>query len=137
MPAGQPKPLFYVAVGAVVLALVAFAVWRSDIFAPKARTTNPDIDLKELTEKVEQPGAGTTTVQEYKFVPAEVLPPVPNVSEYKAMKDNTVRFPLNVWAGWAPIILANEGFAAGKEWKTPDGKPFKVELVTADDPVKM
>jgi hypothetical protein len=40
-------------------------------------------------------------------------------------------------AGWAPIILANNGFKAGKVWKTPGGKDFKVELTLIDDPVAM
>ena len=35
-------------------------------------------------------------------------------SAYKPLEDNTVRFALNVWAGWAPIILANDGFKAGQ-----------------------
>ena len=48
-----------------------------------------------------------------------------------------MRFALNVWAGWGPIILANNGFKAGKVWKTPDGKEFQVELVLIDDPVAM
>ena len=48
-----------------------------------------------------------------------------------------MRFALNVWAGWGPIILANEGFKPGKIWKTADGKEFKVELVLIDDPVTM
>ena len=39
----------------------------------------------------------------------------------------TVRFALNVWAGWAPIIHANGGFKAGKLWQTPGGKDFKVD----------
>ncbi len=80
---------------------------------------------------------GVTTVKEYEFVPAQTLPPVKGTSDYKALEDNTVRFALNVWAGWAPIIYANEGFKAGKVWRTPDGKPFKVELVLIDDPVAM
>ena len=58
-------------------------------------------------------------------------------SAYKPLEDNTVRFALNVWAGWGPIILANDGFKPGKVWKTPDGKEFKVELVLIDDPVAM
>jgi ABC-type nitrate/sulfonate/bicarbonate transport system substrate-binding protein len=53
------------------------------------------------------------------------------------MEDNTVRFALNVWAGWAPIIYANNGFKADKVWTTPDGKNFKVQLVLIDDPVAM
>ena len=59
------------------------------------------------------------------------------ISNYKPMADRTVRFAMNVWAGWAPIILANNGFKAGKVWKTPGGKDFKVELTLIDDPVAM
>ena len=53
------------------------------------------------------------------------------------MTARTVKFALNVWAGWAPIIFANEGFQAGKVWKTPSGEEFRVELVLIDDPVQM
>ena len=53
------------------------------------------------------------------------------------MTDRTVRFAINVWAGWGPIIYANNGFKPGKAWKTPGGKDFKVELVLIDDPVAM
>ena len=48
-----------------------------------------------------------------------------------------MRFALNVWAGWGPIILANDGFKPGKVWKTPKGEEFKVELVLIDNPVAM
>ena len=78
-----------------------------------------------------------TTVQEYEFVPAERLPPVKGTAGYQPLEDNTVRFALNVWAGWAPIIHANEGFQPGKVWKTADGKEFKVHLILADNPVEM
>jgi ABC-type nitrate/sulfonate/bicarbonate transport system substrate-binding protein/outer membrane protein OmpA-like peptidoglycan-associated protein len=53
------------------------------------------------------------------------------------MTDDTVRFSINVWAGWAPIIFANEGMKAKKEWKDASGKPFKVELVLLDNPIRM
>ena len=53
------------------------------------------------------------------------------------MADRTVRFAINVWAGWSPIIFANNGFKPGKVWKTPGGKDFKVELVLIDDPIAM
>ena len=78
-----------------------------------------------------------TTVKEYSFKPAEKLPPVKGTAAYKPLHDNTVRFALNVWAGWAPIVLANNGFKAGKEWTTADGNPFKVDLVLIDNPVQM
>ena len=44
---------------------------------------------------------------------------------------------INVWAGWSPIIYANNGFKPGKVWKTPGGKDFKLELVLIDDPIAM
>src|SRR5207237_9856678 len=53
------------------------------------------------------------------------------------MADRTVRFAINVWAGWSPIIYANNGFKPGKVWKAPGGKDFKVELVLIDDPIAM
>ena len=75
---GQPKPGFYIVVALVVLALVIFAVVRSDIFAPKAKH-RPDepIDPNALKAKAEAPDTGNvTTVKEYKFVPSEKLPEV-------------------------------------------------------------
>src|SRR4029077_184395 len=81
--------------------------------------------------------ASVTTVKEYTFRPAQRLPEIKGVSAYKALDDNTVRFALNVWAGWGPIILANDGFKAGKVWKTQDGKEFKVDLILSDDPIAM
>ena len=64
-------------------------------------------------------------MKEYAFKPAERLPEIKGTSAYKPMEDNTVRFALNVWAGWGPIILANNGFKPGKVWKTPDGEEFR------------
>ncbi len=81
--------------------------------------------------------SGITTVKEYKYVAAAKLPEVKGISSYKPMADRTVRFAINVWAGWGPIIYANNGFKPGKVWKTPGGKDFKVELVLIDDPVAM
>ena len=81
--------------------------------------------------------SGITTVKEYKYVAAAKLPAVKGISSYKPMADRTVRFAINVWAGWSPIIYANNGFKPGKVWKTPGGKDFKVELVLIDDPVAM
>ena len=153
--AGQPKPVFYLAVALVIFALLAFAAYqaRELIFppAPVAQAANgdrdedDDIDPTELGlggggegEGVEAPDeTSITTVKEYEFKPSERLPAVKGTAAYKAMEDNTVRFALNVWAGWAPIIYANNGFSADKVWKTPDGKEFKVELVLIDDPVAM
>ena len=97
------------------------------------------IDPKEVTQPAEssQDTASPTTVKEYRFKPAEKLPPVKGTAAYKPLANNTVRFALNVWAGWAPIVLANNGFKAGQEWTAGDGKKFKVELVLIDNPVAM
>jgi NitT/TauT family transport system substrate-binding protein len=140
----KPKTAFYVVGAILVLGLIAFAVWRADLFAPKAKATDagsitPD-DLAKVkkTEGLEAPDVNVpTTVKEYTYIPEEKLPPVTGVSSYSPLKDNTVKFALNVWAGWAPIIFANEGFAPGKKWKAADGTEFKVELVLIDDPVAM
>lgn len=144
--AGQPKAPFYIAVALVVAGLVGFAIYRADIFAPKApgpggngsgngAANGGGMTMETATEA--DTGTVQTTFKEYAFVPSQRLPPVKGTSAYQPLEDNTVRFALNVWAGWGPIILANEGFKAGKVWKAPDGSEFKVELVLIDDPVAM
>jgi NitT/TauT family transport system substrate-binding protein len=139
---GKPKTPFYVVLFLVVGGLLAFAAYRSDLFAPKGKVQEGpgagDIDPGELGQAAESADtASVTTVKEYTFRPAERLPEVKGTAAYKALEDNTVRFALNVWAGWGPIILANEGFKSGKVWKTPDGEEFKLELVLIDNPVAM
>jgi NitT/TauT family transport system substrate-binding protein len=138
---GQPRTPFYVILFLVIAGLIGFAIYRSDILAPKGAQKQSGEPIKigpdQLGQKAEAAdAAGVTTVKEYKFRPAEKLPDIQGASAYK-YQDNTVRFALNVWAGWGPIILANEGFKPGKIWKTPDGQEFKVELVLIDDPVAM
>lgn len=151
--AGQPKAPFYIAVFLVVGALVGYAVYRADIFAPKGPVNPPqeNIDPSKLGGGTQPTAAGSketggaeapdqvgiTTVKEYTFKPSERLPAVKGTAAYKPLQDETVRFALNVWAGWAPIVFANDGFKPGKIWKTPDGKEFKVELVLIDNPVEM
>src|ERR1700684_2251321 len=136
MASGNPKPAFYLAVLAVVLALVGFALWRLGALpGVKSTKTTGSSEMSTATEAPDT--SGITTSKEYKYVPAANRPPVQGISSYKPLTDRTVRFAINVWAGWAPIILANNGFKAGKIWKTPSGKDFKVELILIDDPVAM
>src|SRR5204862_189580 len=100
------------------------------------RITNEE--LKQMKGGAEAPdSSGITTVKEYKYVPTSRLPEVKGISSYKPMLDRTVRFAMNVWAGWGPIIYANNGFKPGKVWKAPGGKDCKIELVLIDDPVAM
>src|SRR6187200_2707016 len=138
MANGQPRPAFYVAVFAVVLGLVGLAIWRYGGGAGGGGGIFTD-ELKQLAGGgAEKPDTtGITTVKEYNYVAAAKLPEVKGISSYKPMEDRTVRFAINVWAGWGPIIYANNGFKPGKVWKTPGGKDFKLELVLIDDPIAM
>ena len=131
----QPKPAFYVAVFLVVAALVGFGLWRFNVLPS---TLTGAISKEDIGHGAEAPDTkGITTAKDYNYVPAQKLPAVQGISSYKPMTDRTVRFALNVWAGWAPIIFANNGLKAGKVWKTPGGQDFKVDLVLIDDPVAM
>jgi NitT/TauT family transport system substrate-binding protein len=139
---GGPKAGFYVILFLVVAGLVAYGL-RGYIF-PKgsADTAQPSEPIVLPSggdaNDVEAPDANVvTTVKEYAFVPSEKLPEVKGVSNYDPLVDRTVKFSLNVWAGWAPIVLMNQGRGPGVLWKTPNGKDFKVELVLMDDPVAM
>jgi ABC-type nitrate/sulfonate/bicarbonate transport system substrate-binding protein/outer membrane protein OmpA-like peptidoglycan-associated protein len=135
----RPKPLFFVALACVILGLVAYG-FRSVIF-PKDESAKPaSISLDELSDAKGVEAADSnvpTTVKEYVFKPSEKLPPITTTSGYDPMNARTVKFALNVWAGWAPIILQNGGGEPGKLWTTPGGEPFKVELVLIDNPVAM
>jgi ABC-type nitrate/sulfonate/bicarbonate transport system substrate-binding protein len=137
----QPKPAFYVAVLLVVVGLVGFGLWRYGAIGPGGTDQTgrlSDEELKQMKKGAEAPdSSGITTVKEYNYVSTARLPEVKGISSYKPMADRTVRFAINVWAGWGPIIYANNGFKPGKVWKTPGGKDFKLELVLIDDPIAM
>lgn len=139
MANGKPRPAFYVIMLLVVGGLVYFGVNRFGQrgAADQAGTLSPD-ELAKMKGGAEAPDNQTaTTVKEYTYVPGAKLPEVKGTSAYEPLADNTVRMALNVWAGWAPVVHANNGFKAGKVWKAPGGKTFKLELVLIDDPVAM
>src|SRR5215470_5233725 len=134
MPQGSPKPAFFLAVLLVVAGLVGLALWR---FGALPGSKGSNVPSQQVSGVEASDSQGITTKKEYTFEPAQKLPPVKGISKYSPLADRTVRFAINVWAGWAPIIYANNGFKAGKVWKTPGGKDFKVELTLIDDPVAM
>lgn len=146
---GQPKPGFYFVVLLVILGLVGYAMYRlktpgtasggdTTVSAPADPVSTEPATPAAADAGAEAPdSAGITTVKEYAYVPSQRLPDVKGVSNYKTMDARTVRFAINVWAGWAPIVYANGGFKPGKVWQAPGGQPFKVELVLIDDPVAM
>ncbi len=135
----QPKPAFFLAVLLVIVGLVGLAIWRySGLSTNRSDSQISSDELAQVKGGAEAPDtSGITTVKEYNYVPSSRLPEVKGISNYTPMADRTVRFAINVWAGWGPIIHANNGFKPGKLWKTPGGKDFKVELVLIDDPVGM
>lgn len=137
--AGKPKTSFWMVVVVVVIGLTGYALYNAGILSPKGPGKKTDPISKNDIDNIKNPdqnnpeapdGSTPTTVKEYTFVAAEKLPPVQGASDYKPMEDNTVKFALNVWAGWAPIVWANGGFKAGKVWKTPGGKKFKGKPAT-------
>jgi ABC-type nitrate/sulfonate/bicarbonate transport system substrate-binding protein len=142
--AGKPKPTFFIAILVVVLGLVGFAFYRCN--AKKQKEDTPEIDpsiikgqgKKEVTPESPDGKAVVTTEPTYEWEPAQRLPEVKGTGNYTALgTPATVRFAINIWAGWAPIIWANQGHKAKKVWKTPKGKEFQVELKLIDDPIAM
>jgi NitT/TauT family transport system substrate-binding protein len=115
------------------------ALWRYGAIGPNRSDERiSSEELGQMKGGAEAPDAsGITTVKEYNYVPATRLPEVKGISSYQPMADRTLRMAINVWAGWGPIIYANNGFRPGKVWKAPGGKDFKIELVLIDDPVAM
>src|SRR5262245_45020063 len=145
MSNGKPKPAFFLVMLLIVGGLIYYGINRfggAGLFrggSDSSGNVSKD-ELAQLQGKgPEAPDASTaTTVKEYTYVASTKLPEVKGTSAYQPLDEtNTVRMALNVWAGWAPVIYANNGFKAGKVWKTQSGKPFKLELVLIDDPVAM
>jgi ABC-type nitrate/sulfonate/bicarbonate transport system substrate-binding protein len=132
MANGKPRALFYVALLAIVAGLVWLGLSR---FGARGAGGGGSAGGATPTEAADT--GSVTTKKEYTYVAASRLPAAAGASNYKPMVNRTVRIALNVWAGWAPVILANNGFAAGKVWRTPGGQDFRVELVLIDDPVAM
>ncbi|MBN2511466.1 MAG: ABC transporter substrate-binding protein [Sedimentisphaerales bacterium] len=102
----------------------------------KAPVPGPTPGAAEAPAVEEQDLSGVTTVKEYKYVPAERLPAVKGVSQYKWDADQKVlRFSYNVWAGWLPVIAANHGVKPNDESVFFKKYGFRVEMVLMDDPV--
>ncbi len=146
---GSPKPGFYIAVLLVVGAFVGFAFYRMS-----SKKTGDDatanggsakkIDIKDIrgsdvTSAEGSDSSTPTTVNEYTFDPSTRLPAITGAGDYKKLgTPRVVRFDVNVWAGWAPIIWANKGNTAKPGiWKDSKGQEFQVELVLIDDPIAM
>src|SRR6266481_2918622 len=130
----------------ILLGVVGFGVYRWwDKIAPQSRPQNQSIDVAKVKQ----------TIEDGKRVPADIplligtnaatlversgIPAVSGVSDYtKASKDGklVVEFPINVWPGWAPIIVANAGLEPNDQSVFYKKHGFYVRLAIVDDPVK-
>jgi len=130
----------------VFLAVVGFGVYRWwDKIAPSTKSTthvvNMDQVRKDLNEIKQTPAdipllIGTNAAS---LVERSAIPAVTGVSDYaKPTKDGkpVVEFPINVWPGWAPIIVANAGMEPNDQSVFAKKYGFYVRLSIVDDPVK-
>ena len=112
----------------LILAVVGFGVYRWwDKIAPQSKSQNVSVDTakmkKELARGQAAAAADITSKllagdKAVSLVDGSAIPPVSGVSDYdKTMKDGklVVQFPINIWPGWAPIIVANNGLEPNDE----------------------
>ena len=77
------------------------------------------------------------TATEFQFVEPSKLQPITSAALKPLATPRVVRFAINTWVGWAPILYANDGRQPKKVWKDARGTEFLLELVLADDPGAM
>src|SRR6267378_1416523 len=131
----------------LLLGVVGFGVYRWwDKIAPQTRPQNQSIDVAKVkqdlaNEKAKVSAAdipllaGTNAAT---LVDRSGIPSVTGVSDYtKATKDGKliVEFPINVWPGWAPIIVANAGLEPNDQSIFAKKYNFYVKLSIVADPV--
>ncbi len=128
------------------LGVVGFGVYRWwDKIAPQTKSQTQSINVAKVKEEIADIkkaaadiplliGTNAATLVERSGIPA-----VTGVSDYaKPMKDGkpVVEFPINVWPGWAPIIVANQGLDPNDQSVFAKKYGFYVRLSIVDDPVK-
>ena len=129
----------------LILAVAGFGIYRwKDKIAPEGKSSNPSIDVNKVKQDIDKPSvdisgkllAGDKAVS---LVDGSAIPPVAGVSDYdKPMKNGklVVQFPINVWPGWAPIIMANNGMEPNEGSVFFKKYGFYLKLSVVDDPVK-
>src|SRR6266576_3531640 len=130
----------------ILLAVVGFGVYRWwDKIAPQSRPQSQSVDVAKLKKEIEQAKAAPADIplligtNAATTVERSAIPAVSGVSDYtKAAKDGklVVEFPINVWPGWAPIIVANAGMEPSDQSVFFKKHGFYVRLAIVDDPVK-
>jgi NitT/TauT family transport system substrate-binding protein len=134
----------------LILGVVAFGSYRWwDKIAPAPKSANVSVNPQAFKASTTTPAPaaaapdvtskllkGTNAVS---LIGESAIPPVAGVSDYdKPMKDGKliVQFPINIWPGWAPIIVANGGMEPSESSVFYKKYGFYVKLSIVDDPVK-
>ena len=130
----------------LLLAVVGFGVYRWwDKIAPQSKPQNQSIDVARVKQDLAKQKEAATDLplligtNAATLVERSGIPAVTGVSDYtKATKDGKliVEFPINVWPGWAPIIVANAGLEPSDQSVFFKKHGFYVRLAIVDDPVK-
>jgi NitT/TauT family transport system substrate-binding protein len=130
----------------LLLGVVGFGVFRWwDKIAPQSKPQTQSVNVDEIKKAVQAAKAvpddvplliGTNVAT---LVNRSGIPAVSGVSDYsKKQKDGKpiVEFPINIWPGWAPIIVANGGLEPNDQSIFAKKYGFYVNLSIVDDPVK-
>jgi NitT/TauT family transport system substrate-binding protein len=130
----------------ILLGVVGFGVYRWwDKIAPQTRPQNQSVDVAKLKEEIQKAKAAPADIplligtNAATLVERSRIPAVSGVSDYaKPMKGDKmiIEFPINVWPGWAPIIVANAGLEPNDQSIFAKKYGFYVKLAIVDDPVK-
>lgn len=132
----------------LILAVVGFGLyrWRDKIF-PQTHLPSQSVDVAKVREEIQKAKAPPEDITKLLLAGTNVasiversgIPSVTGVSDYtKPAKDGKliVQFPINVWPGWAPIIMANQGMEPNEQSIFFKKYGFYVRLAIVDDPVK-
>ncbi len=135
----------------ILLAVVGFGVYRWwDKIAPTGQSSQVSINPQDVKNALDagKPAQGKASDVANKLlagdkavslVDGSAIPPVSGVSDYdKTLKDGkfVVQFPINIWPGWAPIIVANNGLEPNEGSVFFKKYGFFVKLSIVDDPVR-
>ena len=139
----------------LILAVVGFGAYRWwDKLAPSGQPVTPSVNPQDVKKAMDTAQASAQTAAQsaasvaskllagdkaVSLVDGSAIPAVAGVSDYdKPLKDGklVVQFPINVWPGWAPIIVANNGMAANEGSVFYKKYGFYLQLSIVDDPVK-
>jgi len=131
----------------LILVFVGFGAYRWwDKIAPTAKPGTLSLTPQQIQQAIKEGKppedvaskllAGEKAVS---LVDGSAIPVVTGVSDYdKPMHQGkfVVQFPINVWPGWAPIIVANNGLEPNDESVFARKYGFYLKLSLVDDPVK-